>query len=60
MLASLNQGEVNPELTETLKRFVDVVPAKEADLEGYGIETVYKLKPEFEKYFGDNSSDEVE
>ena len=57
MLASLNQGEVNPELTETLKRFVDVVPAKEGDLEGYRVETVYKLKPEFEKYFGDKPNE---
>ena len=52
--------EVTPELTETLKSFVDVVPAKEANLDGYGVETVYKLKPEFEKYFGDNPPDEIE
>ena len=52
--------EVTPELTETLKRFVDIVPAKEANLEGYGVETAYKLKPEFEKYFEDNLRDEIE
>ena len=60
ILFTCGEIRVDFELTETLKRFVDVVPAKEANLEGYGIETVYKLKPEFEKYFGDNSSDEVE
>ena len=42
---------VRPELTEALKPFADVVPAKEANLDGYGSNTVYKLKPEFEKYF---------
>ena len=51
ILFAAGKIDVESELTETLKRFVDVVPAKEANLEGYGIETVYKLKPEFEKYF---------
>ena len=57
ILSAAGKIDVEPELTETLKRFVDVVPAKEANLEGYGVETVYKLKPEFEKYF-ENKPDE--
>ena len=60
ILFACGEIEVTPELTETLKRFVDVVPAREAHLDGYGVETVYKLKPEFEKYFGGDPPDEIE
>lgn len=59
ILFASGQIDVKPELTEAIKHFVDVVAAKEANLEGYGFETVYKLKSEFEKYFGDKLDEDT-
>ncbi|MCG9127276.1 HNH endonuclease [Candidatus Poribacteria bacterium] len=41
---------VTDKVTEAISQFADVVPAKEAGLDGY-CDIVYKIKPEFEKYF---------
>ena len=59
ILLAASRINVTPELTEILKRFVDVVPAKETNLDGYGVEIVYKLKSEFEKYFVDKSDEDI-
>ena len=45
---------VTAKITQAIGRFVDVVPAEAAGLDGYGHETVYKLKPEFAKHFSDD------
>lgn len=42
---------VEAKITQAIGRFVDVVPAEAAGLDGYGHETVYKLKPDFSKHF---------
>lgn len=52
--------EVILELTEALKRLVNIVPAKEAHLDGTTDEIVDKLKPEFEKYFGDETHENTQ
>ena len=59
ILFAAGRIDVKPESTETLKRFVDVVSAKEANLDGYGVETVYKLKPKFEEYFVDKPDEDI-
>ena len=41
---------VTNKVTEVIKQFADVVPAKKAGLGGY-CDIAYKIKPEFEKYF---------
>ena len=59
ILFAAGRINVKPELTEILKRFINVVPAKEANLDGYGVEIVYKLKSEFEEYFGDKPDEDI-
>lgn len=49
---------VEPKTTKAIEQFVDVVPAKEAGLEGC-CEIAYKIKHEFEKYF-EVSEEELE
>ncbi len=47
---------VEAKITKAIGRFADVVPAKEGGLDGYGHETVYKLKPEFSKHFSNDEN----
>ena len=46
-------GEIylSDDLTEIIKDYVDIVPAKDAGLDGYADGDVYKLKPEYEHLF---------
>ena len=41
---------VVPKTTKAIEAYADVVPASEAGLEGYCV-NVYRIKPEFQKYF---------
>ena len=47
---------VEPKITEAIEDYADVVPASEAGLEGY-CDTVYRIKPEFQKYFPSDDYD---
>lgn len=46
--------EVTAKITQAIGRFVDIVPAEAGGLDGYGHETVYKLKPEISKHFAND------
>lgn len=45
---------VEPKTTQAIGRFVDIVSPEAAGLDGYGHETVYKVKSEFSKYFSND------
>ena len=45
---------VEAKITQAIGRFVDIVPAEAAGLDGYGHETVYKVKSEFSKHFSND------
>ena len=47
---------VEPKITEAIEDYADVVPASEADLDGY-CDTAYRIKPEFQKYFPSDDCD---
>ena len=50
---------VTDKVTEVIKQFADVVPAKKAGLVGY-CDVAYKIKPEFEKYFKISSDTNID
>ena len=50
---------VEPKITEAIKDYADVVPASEAGLEGFRI-SVYRIKPEFQKYFPSDDYDQFD
>lgn len=50
MMFACDDIVVEDKVTEVIKNYVDVVPAKEVGFEGY-CDIIYKIKPEFEKLF---------
>ncbi len=50
---------VTDKVTEVINKFADVVPARQANLEGY-CDIAYKIKPEFEKYFKISSDTNID
>ena len=50
---------VEPKITKAIKDYADVVPAAEAGLEGFRI-PVYRIKPEFQKYFPSDDYDQFD
>ena len=50
VLFACGEIAVEPKITKAIEVYADVVPASEAGLDGY-CDTVYRIKPEFQKYF---------
>ena len=51
MMFACGEIQIEAELTEALKPWVNTVNAEEAGLGGYGYEEIYVVKPEFTQHF---------